>query len=350
MDRLRVAEQSLNVARRDLRQSRAEFHSAVFGARRRRQRTATGRRAAVVQSESGLLARRSATVLYLQPRRPSRRVRGDVVVLRPAAGQAAAAVDRPGRHLDLGIGGWAAPGLRGLHGALQRLVDTHSRRRSRNNGRFHAGHAREPGDRIDAREPRWPLARVRLRSARQREYLPHVTLGWGGRSGAAHHEQRRRVRARSLARRTLRRVSLLANGNARYRSETPERRPGRVRHAYSGARGVSGVVTRRPGARVHRHGPSGTRVCDAAGARWQLDFPCHARQSRAGPRVVAGFARWSPNGRTLYFKAHDVRGAPSFWSVSPQGGRARLLVRFDDPPWQSSRNDFTTDGKRLYFA
>ena len=65
---------------------------------------------------------------------------------------------------------------------------------------------------------------------------------------------------------------------------------------------------------------------------------------------AAGFARWSPDGRTLYFKAHDVRGAASFWSVSAQGGRARLLVRFDDPAWQSSRNDFTTDGKRLYFA
>jgi Tol biopolymer transport system component len=65
---------------------------------------------------------------------------------------------------------------------------------------------------------------------------------------------------------------------------------------------------------------------------------------------AAGFARWNPDGRTLYFKAHDARGAASFWSVSAQGGRPRLLVRFDDPAWQSSRNDFTTDGKRLYFA
>jgi Tol biopolymer transport system component len=65
---------------------------------------------------------------------------------------------------------------------------------------------------------------------------------------------------------------------------------------------------------------------------------------------LAGFARWSPDGRTLYYKAHDARGATSFWSVNAQGGRARLLVRFDDPAWQSSRNDFSTDGKRLYFA
>ena len=65
---------------------------------------------------------------------------------------------------------------------------------------------------------------------------------------------------------------------------------------------------------------------------------------------LAGFARWSPDGRTLYFKAHDARGFTSFWSVRAQGGRPRLLVRFDDPAWQSSRNDFSTDGKRLYFA
>jgi len=64
----------------------------------------------------------------------------------------------------------------------------------------------------------------------------------------------------------------------------------------------------------------------------------------------AGLALWSPDGRTLYYKAHDARGHTSFWSVSAAGGRPRLLVRFDDPMWQSSRNDFATDGKRFYFA
>ncbi|MGH7606304.1 MAG: hypothetical protein ACREME_03110, partial [Gemmatimonadales bacterium] len=64
-------------------------------------------------------------------------------------------------------------------------------------------------------------------------------------------------------------------------------------------------------------------------------------------------ARWSPDGRTLYFKSHDARGRASFWSVSAtagRGARPRLLVRFADPAWQSARKDFATDGRRLYFA
>ncbi|HWC72362.1 MAG TPA: hypothetical protein VG454_00395, partial [Gemmatimonadales bacterium] len=60
-------------------------------------------------------------------------------------------------------------------------------------------------------------------------------------------------------------------------------------------------------------------------------------------------AIWSPDGRTLYCKVHDARGFTSFWSVSAQGGRPRLLLRMDDPAWQSTRNDFATDGKRLFF-
>ena len=59
---------------------------------------------------------------------------------------------------------------------------------------------------------------------------------------------------------------------------------------------------------------------------------------------------WSPDGRTLYYKAHDGRGGTSFWSVPATGGAPRLLVRFTDPDRQSSRTDFATDGKRFYFA
>ena len=64
---------------------------------------------------------------------------------------------------------------------------------------------------------------------------------------------------------------------------------------------------------------------------------------------LAERARWSPDGRTLYFKAHDAAGRTSFWSISALGGRPRLLVRFDDPSWQSNRKDFATDGKRFFF-
>jgi len=72
-----------------------------------------------------------------------------------------------------------------------------------------------------------------------------------------------------------------------------------------------------------------------------------ARQLFTGPPLVS-HAIWAPDGRTLYLKVH-TNGVTSFWSVSAQGGRPRELVRFADPEWQSVRNDFTTDGKRLFF-
>jgi eukaryotic-like serine/threonine-protein kinase len=65
---------------------------------------------------------------------------------------------------------------------------------------------------------------------------------------------------------------------------------------------------------------------------------------------LAGGTRWAPDGRTLYFKGHDAGGRASFWSVPFSGGRPRLLVRFDDPAFSSSRNDFSTDGRNFYFA
>jgi hypothetical protein len=68
------------------------------------------------------------------------------------------------------------------------------------------------------------------------------------------------------------------------------------------------------------------------------------------PPPWAAHAIWSPDGRTLYLKVHDERSLTSFWSVSSAGGRPRELVRFDDPEWQSVRNDFATDGSRLFFA
>ena len=59
---------------------------------------------------------------------------------------------------------------------------------------------------------------------------------------------------------------------------------------------------------------------------------------------------WGLDGRTIYFKAHDALGRASFWSVNPDGGDPRLLVRFPDPDRQSSRRDFATDGVRFFFA
>lgn len=65
---------------------------------------------------------------------------------------------------------------------------------------------------------------------------------------------------------------------------------------------------------------------------------------------LAESVEWSPDGQTLYYKTHDAQGRASFWAVNAAGGRPRLLVRFDDLSRPSSRRDFATDGKRLYFA
>jgi Tol biopolymer transport system component len=66
------------------------------------------------------------------------------------------------------------------------------------------------------------------------------------------------------------------------------------------------------------------------------------------PPAEAG--EWSPDGRTLYYKAHDSQGRASFWAVSAAGGLPRVLVRFTDLNRPSSRRDFATDGKRFFFA
>jgi TolB protein len=61
-------------------------------------------------------------------------------------------------------------------------------------------------------------------------------------------------------------------------------------------------------------------------------------------------AEWSADGRTIYYKAFDGAGHSSLWSVAAAGGTPRLLVRFDDPAHPSSRPEFATDGKRLFFT
>ncbi|HXJ29276.1 MAG TPA: protein kinase [Gemmatimonadales bacterium] len=64
----------------------------------------------------------------------------------------------------------------------------------------------------------------------------------------------------------------------------------------------------------------------------------------------AEVAEWSPDGRTLYYKAHDSQGRASIWAVNAAGGLPRVLVRFTDLNRPSSRRDFATDGKRFFFA
>jgi Tol biopolymer transport system component/serine/threonine protein kinase len=62
------------------------------------------------------------------------------------------------------------------------------------------------------------------------------------------------------------------------------------------------------------------------------------------------FLQWSPDGRTIYYKAFDSEGRSGIWALPAPGGTPRLLIRFDDPVRQSSRPEFTSDGNRLFFT
>ncbi len=87
---------------------------------------------------------------------------------------------------------------------------------------------------------------------------------------------------------------------------------------------------------IRPEGGSPRAMLDAANWSEAQGFPTHAV--------------WSPDARTIYFKAVDWTGRASFWAIPAQGGKPRLLVRFDDPAFGSARQEFATDGKRLYFT
>ena len=71
--------------------------------------------------------------------------------------------------------------------------------------------------------------------------------------------------------------------------------------------------------------------------------------SISGPEPVD--AKWSRDGRTIYFKASDRTGRSSISALPATGGRPRLLVRFDDPEKPSYRAPgWATDGRRFFFT
>jgi Tol biopolymer transport system component len=66
---------------------------------------------------------------------------------------------------------------------------------------------------------------------------------------------------------------------------------------------------------------------------------------------VPNMLQWEPDGQRIFYKAFDANGQASIWSVASDGsGPATLLIRFDDPTRMSSRPEFATDGKRVYFT
>jgi len=73
------------------------------------------------------------------------------------------------------------------------------------------------------------------------------------------------------------------------------------------------------------------------------------------PRAEAGeplavYPAWLPDRRGIVFRSYDAEGHASFWLLPAGTGRPRLLVRFDDPERPSSRIEWASDGKRLYFT
>ena len=74
----------------------------------------------------------------------------------------------------------------------------------------------------------------------------------------------------------------------------------------------------------------------------------YARHAPTDPRAAE--VHWGPDARTLYFRSREQNGPALFWSLSVAGGAPKLIARLDDLSHQSYRPDFTTDGKRLYFA
>ena len=83
---------------------------------------------------------------------------------------------------------------------------------------------------------------------------------------------------------------------------------------------------------------------DGSGERTLVD----SRGGQAQPEP--GYAVWSSDSQTIYYKAYDHYRQSTIWSVPVTGGQSRLLVRFDDPTRRSLRREFDTDGRRFYFT
>lgn len=62
------------------------------------------------------------------------------------------------------------------------------------------------------------------------------------------------------------------------------------------------------------------------------------------------FAAWGPDPRVIFVHVYSSDGGASFWSVPLSGGSPRLLLDVNDPARSVRRQEFTTDGLRLFFT
>ena len=65
---------------------------------------------------------------------------------------------------------------------------------------------------------------------------------------------------------------------------------------------------------------------------------------------VATFLAWGADPDILWFLGQDPQGRGGIWELRIRDGRARPLVRFDDPAGRSNGSAFTTDGKQFFFT
>jgi serine/threonine-protein kinase len=90
----------------------------------------------------------------------------------------------------------------------------------------------------------------------------------------------------------------------------------------------------------------GLYYANLAGDSSRILVPGSYRTARLRPLYVS----WSADGRTLYYLALDSVSRASIWSIRPEGGEPRLLVRFDDPSREWHRYGFAAYGARFYFT
>jgi Tol biopolymer transport system component/tRNA A-37 threonylcarbamoyl transferase component Bud32 len=68
------------------------------------------------------------------------------------------------------------------------------------------------------------------------------------------------------------------------------------------------------------------------------------------PGLQPTMGEWSRDGKTIYFRTAGPQHEGSIWSVPVSGGRATLLVSFDDPSRPAGRHEFAFGGKQFYFT
>jgi Tol biopolymer transport system component len=112
----------------------------------------------------------------------------------------------------------------------------------------------------------------------------------------------------------------------------------------------------RDGCYQGRWSPDGTVIaCTSAGEIRLVDPATGATRTLLTAADAPGgeapsYVRWSPDGREVFYKGFGPDGTTGIWAMPVAGGAPRLLLRFDDPLRISTRAEFATDGRRLWFT